>query len=93
MVATPVMDGFTQDVISLITIAGSSGNQRMREAVLRIQDPDERIAFLRQGMIDVLSPFMQLMPLFVQQIVARAIMDHVDWEAVVERLLVVPENN
>lgn len=93
MVATPVIGGFTQDIISLITIAGSSGSREMREAVQRLESPEERANLLREGLISVLSPHMKTMPLFVQQIVARAILDHVDWDAVVDRLLVIPENN
>jgi hypothetical protein len=88
-----IVGGFTQDVISLVTIAGNPGSQRMRQMVRDIQSPEERAKFLREGLVDVLSPVMQKTPPFVQQIVARAIVDHVDWDAVAKRLLVVPENN
>lgn len=93
MATVPVANGFTQDVITLVSIAEEAGDGRMRDMVMEIQDPEDRVKFLREGLIDVMRPFMHLCPPFVQSIVARALMDHVDWEAVVERVLVIPENN
>lgn len=93
MVATPVAEGFTQDVISLVTIAGSEGTRMMRDAVQKIQNREDQIDFLRDGLVQVLHPSMHAAPLFVRVIVARAIMEYVDWDAVIDRLLIVPENN
>lgn len=92
MVTVPVVDGFTQDVITLVTIAGNCGNDKMREAV-RNQPEEIRAEFLRDTLMTTLSPLMVIMPPFVQSMMARAIMDNVDWETVVERLLTIPENN
>lgn len=92
MVATPVADGLTQDVITLVTIAEKNGSYELRDRIRSI-DPDLRVAWLRSSLIDTLAPFMWNVPVFVQSIVARAILDYVDWESVVQRLVFTPEDN
>jgi hypothetical protein len=91
MATAPIVDGFTQDVITLMSVAGSF-NDKLRKAVGN-QEPEVRAEFLRDTLMVTLSPIMQIMPPFVQSIMVRAIVDSVDWKAVVERLLTIPENN
>jgi hypothetical protein len=92
MATTPVVDGFTQDVITLVTISDEEGCKKVRETI-GSYDPEVRAELLRNTLMAVMAPFMVMSPPFVQSIVARVLMDNVDWDAVVDRLLTVPENN
>lgn len=93
MVTVPIVDGFTQDVITLVTIPGNPHTPRIREAISRLSSTEERVAYLRLGLVEVLTPYMNGIPPFVQSIVARALLDYVDWDAVVDRMMTIPENN
>lgn len=87
-----VTDGFTKDVIDLVTIGERIGNFELRDAVRRI-DPENRVDFMKTSVVCTLDPFVNTMPVFLKNIVARAIIEHVDWGAVVSRLVVTPEEN
>jgi hypothetical protein len=82
-------EGFTADVITLLTI-GERRNQ-IRPLVGGVKG--DRAEFLRSAIIDVLSPIMRPLPAFVQQVVARAIVDHVDWQTVAAVVATNPEEN
>lgn len=87
-------NGFTRDVITLLTAPERSGSPQLREAMLTLDGSlTEKGTFLRENLIEVLSPIMLTTPPFVQQIVARALVDHVDWAAVARRAQVSPEEN
>lgn len=87
-------NGFTRDVMKLMTAPERSGSARLREAMLMVDgDMADKGQFLREGLIEVLAPIMLSTPPFVQQIVARALVDHVDWTAVARRAQVLPEEN
>lgn len=87
-------NGFTRDVIALLTAPEKSGSGRLRETMLEVDgDLGAKGAFLRENVIEVLAPIMLKTPPFVQQIVARALVDHVDWSAVARRAQVSPEEN
>jgi hypothetical protein len=85
--------GFTDDVISFVTTGERLGSTVIRDAVRKIEDPKAKVAMIQRAMIDVVSPFMALMPPFIQQIVGRAFMEHVDWQAVIDRIQISPEDN
>jgi hypothetical protein len=93
MVTVPVVDGFTQDVITLLTLSKSGGVPRSLRAMVREIPAEERPEFLRNGLVQVLGPFMALNPPFVQSLVARVIMEKVDWDTVVERFVTEAECN
>lgn len=85
-------DGFTQDVITLVTLSEKRGDFTLRNIVRQIP-PSARADFIKSGVIGMLAPNMETMPAFVQSIVARAMLDHVDWDTVVSRITTTPENN
>lgn len=77
---TSLARGFTSDVIALM----HSGKPMDREKVMK-EAKDERRelgAFLRDGMLAALAPAMEKAPGFVQQVMARALLEHVDWNLV-----------
>lgn len=80
-------DNFTGDVITLLTYHNRT---EIRQLLSKLGGNPEKI---REGLIDVMSPLMQLCPPFVQQICARVLMEHVDWQAVADAVLVDPEMN
>jgi hypothetical protein len=72
--------GFTDDVISLLSVGGDEQKQRMLELYADTGEPlDEAI---KTTIIGTLHPFMENTPSFVKQIVARAMLEHVDWKHV-----------
>jgi hypothetical protein len=71
-------DNFTGDVIALLTC----GLKAARLEILRAVPRDELPKFIRAGIVESLAPEMLKTPAFVQQIVARALIEHVDWDAV-----------
>jgi hypothetical protein len=81
-------EGFTADVITLLTI----GERRDQIRPL-VGDAKDRAEFLRSALIDVLAPIMRPLPAFIQQVVARAIVDHVDWQTVAAVVATNPEEN
>lgn len=90
MATAPVVDGFTKDV--LVLMREGRFKDKLRETALQVP-PENRPAFLQEGLIHILAPYMASMPSFLQSIVARAIMENVDWGVVAERVSTVPENN
>lgn len=80
-------DNFTGDVIALLTYRD---RQQVRELLADAGGDPEMI---RESLIAVLSPIMNRCPAFVQQICARALMEHVDWQAVADAVLTDPEMN
>ena len=93
MVTVPVVDGVTQDVITLLSLNKPGGVPRSLRDVLRAIPADKRAEFLRGSVACVLAPFMIQNPPFVQSIVARVIMEQVDWNTVIERFLTTAEDN
>jgi hypothetical protein len=82
-------EGFTKDVITLLTIGGRSSELR---PILEDVSGDLP-AFIRSGVVDSLAPIMRTLPPFVQQVVARALVDHVDWQTVAAVVATNPEEN
>ena len=82
-------EGFTADVITLLKIR--EGGREMRDIVA--DHKGDPVEFIRQGLIDSLAPIMLKLPLFVQQVVARALVDHVDWQTVAAVVSTNPEEN
>lgn len=68
-------DNFTGDVMTLLAIKGKDEAVRVLSQV----DDQPLDEFIRDGIIAALYPFMQNVPDFVKQVVARALMEHVDW--------------
>lgn len=81
--------GFTADVLVLLN-AGNRGEQ-LRPILSDVKG--DLAAFIRSGLIDSLAPIMVKLPPFVQQVVARALIEHVDWETVAEVISTNPEEN
>lgn len=81
--------GFTGDVITLLSIGGKSGARE----ILKLVHDESVGAFLRDGIIASLTPSVQKLPAFAQQILGRALMEHVDWDAVAEWALTDEEAN
>jgi hypothetical protein len=72
--------GFTDDVITLLSVGGDEQKQRMLQLYAETGEPlDEAI---KTTIIGTLHPFMENTPSFVKQIVARAMLEHVDWKHV-----------
>jgi|688.fasta_scaffold326651_4 hypothetical protein len=75
--------GFTQDVIALFQHA-PIGRTLARHAIgLLQQEGSDPAETMRQGIVEALSTEMQAANPLVAQIVARALLEHVDWEQVV----------
>lgn len=72
--------GFTDDVISLLSVGGDERRSQMLEIFDGADEPLEQ--FIKDGLIASLCPVMENTPAFVRQIVARALLDHVDWKHV-----------
>lgn len=82
-------EGFTADVITLLSL----GDRSVLRGIITDPDAGDRAAFIRKGIIDSLAPIMVRLPGFVQQITARALVDHVDWETVAAVVSTNPEEN
>ena len=72
--------GFTDDVISLLSIGGEERRLQTLEIFDESDQPLDQ--FIKDGLIAGLYPFMENTPDFVKQVVARALLDHVDWKHV-----------
>lgn len=86
---TTAIDSFTGDVAALMRLGG---RHKLDEAI-RAVPRDELPEFLRRGLIETLAPIMLETPPFVQQIVGRALMEHVDWQTVAAMTATNPEAN
>lgn len=84
-----VIGGFTSDVMTLIRM---SGKDKARE-ILREVDGDELPEFIRDGIIESLKPSAQKLPAFAQQLLGRALVEHVDWGAVAAWMMTDAEAN
>jgi hypothetical protein len=85
-------DDFTGDTITLVT--GQSGAKMIRETFRDLINEEGRSAeVVREAIVDCLSPIMRRLPPYVQQITARVLMEHVDWDAVAAAILTDPEMN
>ncbi len=93
---TAVVDGFTSDVLTLITLR-KEGADAIRDGLNQIEsrggDLEVRAGYLQTTLMGVLSEYMVKTPPFVQQIVARALMEHVDWKEVASRMSINVEAN
>jgi hypothetical protein len=93
---TAVVDGFTSDVLTLITLR-KEGADAVRDGLNQIEsrggDLEVRAQYLQTTLMGVLSEYMVKTPPFVQQVVARALMEHVDWKEVASRVSVNVEAN
>lgn len=74
-------DGFTDDVMTLLTIGGPDRVKQLRKIMDEVRG-DSLDDFIRDGVIASLCPIMQNVPDFVKQIVARALLEHVDWSLI-----------
>ena len=85
---TTVVDGFTHDVLTLVGLR-AEGAKTIRDTLNNIEkrggDIEARAEFLKSTLLSALAEDMVTAPPFVQQIVARALVDHVDWQAVAIR--------
>lgn len=86
---TNTVDNFTGDVIDLLAAGGKDDRLRILRSVKNEPLPE----FIRTGVCCSLVEFMDKAPWFVRQIVARALVEHVDWEAVAEWAVTDPEAN
>lgn len=79
-------NGFTDDVITLC-LMNEQGRSLLRSGYSMIEKgggtKEDQATCLRAALLESLAEPMKKSPLFVQQIVARALLDHVDWEQVV----------
>lgn len=82
-------EGFTADVITLLTI----GDRAETTRALLSEYHGDLAEFVRTGIVESLAPIMAKLPLFVQQVVARALVDHVDWQTVAAVVSTNPEEN
>jgi hypothetical protein len=74
----PNTDSFTGDVMTLLNLKGKDEIIRVTSGV----ENDALADFLRDNLFVSLYPHVDKMPNFVKQIVARALLDHVDWKHV-----------
>ena len=86
---TTGIDSFTGDVAALMRIGG---RHKLDDAIRGVPR-DELPEFLRRGLIETLAPIMLETPPFVQQVVGRALMEHVDWAVVATMAATNPEAN
>lgn len=75
--------GFTQDVIALFRSAPVAGPLARHAIGMLEREGADAAEVMKQGIIAALSPAMQVANPLVAQIVARALLEHVDWEQVV----------
>jgi hypothetical protein len=88
MNTTNTIDSFTGDIIAFLDC--SQDRDELRRLIRR-REPTN--IFIRGAVIDALAPTMLQTPPLVQQIVGRALMRHVDWQAVAQWATVNPEDN
>jgi hypothetical protein len=74
--------GFTDDVISLLSVGGEERRAQMLEIFEDVDQPLDE--FIKDNIIACLCPSMEKALPFVRQIVARALLDHVDWNHVAQ---------
>lgn len=86
---TTTIGGFTGDVITLLSIGGKD---KAREIVKGV-DFESLPNFIRNGIISSLMPSVSEAPDFAQQLLGRALMEHVDWAAVAQWLMTDAESN
>jgi hypothetical protein len=87
-------DNFTGDFLALVGMRGAPGIDQMREALLQIDgDYEEMGEVLKMNFIGAIAPDMVKALPIVQQIVGRAVMEHVEWAAVARSLCVRHELN
>jgi hypothetical protein len=84
------MDSFTGDVISLLK---HGGRDKLRSMIREHSDGEPVHDFIRRGLATALVPLMEDAPDIAKQIVARALLYHVDWQAVATWATVNPEDN
>lgn len=75
--------GFTQDVIALFQSAPIARPLARHAIGMLEQEGADAAETMKQGIIAALSPAMQVANPLVAQIVARALLEHVDWKQVV----------
>lgn len=71
-------NSFTGDVMSLMACRGKDEAVK----ILSMVDDQPLDEFIRDGLVMSLCPYMEKTPDFVKQIVARALLEHVDWQHV-----------
>lgn len=86
---TSTINNFTGDVIALLAVGGKDDRLRILRSVKNEPLPD----FIRTGVCVSLVEFMENAPPFVRQIVARVLVEHVDWDAVAQWAVTDPEAN
>lgn len=74
--------GFTDDVISLLGVGGVERRAQLLEIFEDVDQPLDE--FIKENLIASLCPIMEKTPAFVRQVVARALLDHVDWKHVAQ---------
>jgi hypothetical protein len=84
-------DSFTGDIIAFLNAAGGA----TLRGLLKTHGTDglSTSEFLKKGMLFAMAPNMVNAPPLIQQVVGRAMMRHVDWDAVAEWASVNPEVN
>lgn len=86
---TSTIDNFTGDVIALLAVGEKDDRLRILRSVKNEPLPD----FIRTGVCCSLVEYMDSAPPFVRQIVARVLVEHVDWDAVAQWAVSDPEAN
>lgn len=86
---TNTVDNFTGDVIALL----ECGDKQQRLQIMRLVRDEPLPDFIRTGVCVSLVEFMENAPPFVRQIVARVLVEHVDWDAVAQWAATDPEAN
>lgn len=89
------MTGFTSDVMVLLGANDPERRKKSREIFLEasLKDGENLKDFIRSGLCTSLYPHLADQPGFVKQVVARALMDEVDWDAVAAWAVADPEAN
>ena len=75
--------GFTQDIITMFQSAPVGRILARRAIGLMQQEGSDTAETMKQGIIEALSTEMRAANPLVAQIVARALLEHVDWDEVV----------
>lgn len=88
-----MLTGFTADVVALLTCRERLGDERLRDYLRDAGDDEAAADLLRRNLMTALAPDMTKATPFVQQVMFRALVDHVDWQAVVRRVRANPEWN
>jgi hypothetical protein len=84
------IEGFTGDIINLLS---AGGREKLRTLIREHSNGEPVPDFIRRGLGSSIVPLIENAPDIVKQMVARAFLNHVDWNAVAAWAMVNPEDN